>query len=208
MNLSLLRSIIVAILMVTPAFFAGCNQRASSKTAEESFEFIVDTFRRHVEGQNVGFVITEGSSRTSMTGTNKVTAQLVRPATPDDHYKGVVTVESRSNYSLRRTRTAEEIEREQNAKKQQGSTSLIDQSDKKGLEIIDPKLAGTNGSEPSPTSPKSNLQGEETVTRLPDNEKRDYQLVYDGDRWQLVTKLDPKTEQSIKFAFDEALARQ
>lgn len=214
MNRPILRTIILAIAVVTPMCVAGCNQRASSKpaaaakpTPEDSFKFIVDTFRRQVEGQGVGFVITEGSSRTAMSGTNKVAAELIRPKSADDHYKAVVTVETISSYSLRRTKSAEDIEREQNAKKQ-ASTSLVDSSDKKGLEFIDSNLAGTTQKETSPTAPKTNLPPVETVTRRPESEKRKYELVHDGDRWALVTKLDPKTEQSIQFAFNEALSRQ
>jgi hypothetical protein len=69
-------------------------------------------------------------------------------------------------------------------------------------------LAGSPRSDTSQTAPKSTQPGEDIVTRRPDEQVRKYELVDNGDRWVLVTQLDPKTEQSIKFAFEEALARQ
>jgi hypothetical protein len=32
--------------------------------------------------------------------------------------------------------------------------------------------------------------------------------VYENGRWVLATKLDPKNEKSIQFAFDQALSSQ
>jgi hypothetical protein len=214
MNLSLIRPIIVAILMATPALFIGCNHRAASKSAqpakatpEDSFKYILETFRRQVEDQNISFVVTDGSSRTAMSGSNKVSSELFPPKNAGENYKAVVTVESVSQYSLRRSRSSDEIEREKKSKNQ-SSSSLVDSSEKKDIEVVDSRFAATSQDSNNQSSATTSAPPQETVQRRPDGEVRKYELVHDGDHWQLVTKLDPKTEQSIKFAFDEALSRQ
>ena len=166
---------------------------------------ILDSFRRKIEDQPVGFVVSEGGSRTTMTGTNKVTAELIRPQTADGHFKAVITVSSQSRYSLRHTKTdADETEREQKAKNQ-GTNPLADPKDK-GVGILEPDLAARNDS--SQSASKITAPDEGLVTRRPYGDDRKFELEDDGSRWVLITKTDPKTEQSIEFAFSEALAHQ
>ena len=55
--------------------------------------------------------------------------------------------------------------------------------------------------------PKPQME-EDKVTRRPTEDVRKYELVDDGEHWTLVSKLDPKTEASIKFAFEQALSGQ
>jgi hypothetical protein len=217
MNRSALRQIILAFSLAIPALSSGCNRHAANGNStkmersepEERYNRIMESFRRKIDGQPVGFVITQGTTRTTMLGSNKVTSELVKPTTPDGHYKAVVTVATESHYSLRRAKAAEDAEREKNAKGQ-GKNALDDPKEKKGVNILEPDLVGQpqneNAQSPVNTSPAP--PDEDVVTRRPDEEIRKYELVDDGHRWALVTKLDPKTEQSIQFAFDEALARQ
>jgi hypothetical protein len=215
MNRSALRRSLLAFSLAIPALSSGCNRHASNgnsttmekSSPEDRFKRIMDSFRRKIDGQPVGFVIVQGGSRTTMLGSNKVTSELIKPTTADGHYKAVVTVATESHYSLRRTKSAEDADREKNAKNQ-GKNALDDPKEKKGVSILEPDLAGPAHSETqqSPTSPVP--PDEDIVTRRPDEEVRKYELVDDGQHWALVTKLDTKTEQSIQFAFDEALARQ
>jgi hypothetical protein len=215
MNRSALRQTILVLSLAIPALASGCNRHVSNADAaamadsgpEQRYKRIMDSFRRKIDGQPVGFVITQSGSRTTMLGSNKVTSELIKPTTPDGHYKAVVTVTTESHYSLRRTKAAEDAEREQNAKNQ-GTSALDDPDEKKGVGILEPDLAGPpqNGNSQSATKPTQ--PDEDIVTRRPNEEVRKYELVDDGRQWVLVTKLDPKTEQSIQFAFDEALGRQ
>jgi len=80
--------------------------------------------------------------------------------------------------------------------------------EKQGIGILEPDLAGSPHNESSQSAAKSTQPGEDIVTRRPNDDVRKYELEDDGDRWVLITKPDPKTEQSIQFAFSEALARQ
>jgi hypothetical protein len=199
--------------LAIPALLAGCDRHLSGKPAvvksapEERFDRILESFKRKIEDQPVGFVIAEGGSRTTMMGTNKVTSELIRPESPDGHYKAVITVSSQSRYSVRRTKTSEESEHEKN-NQNQGSNALDDPKGKKGIGILEPDLAQAAHSEAAPTEPKVPQPGEDIVARRPNEDVRKYELADDGYRWVLVTKPDPKTEQSIEFAFSEALARQ
>jgi hypothetical protein len=215
MNRSALRQTILALALAIPALASGCNRQAAngnSTTMEKSgpedrYKRIMDSFRRKIDGQPVGFVVIQGNSRTTMTGSNKVTSELIKPTTADGHFKAVVTVATESHYSLRRTKAAEDAEREKNARNQ-GKNALEDPKEKKGAAILEPDLAGPPPSDNGQSPIKPVTPDEDVVTRRPDVVTRKYELVDDGQHWALVTKLDPQTEQSIRFAFDEALARQ
>ena len=212
---SALQQTFLAFSLIILASSSGCDWHAASGNStaveksgpEDRFKRIMDSFRRKIDGQPVGFVMTQGSSRTTMLGSNKVTSELVKPATADGHYKAVVTVTTVSHYSLRRSKAADDAEREKNAK-HQGKNALDDPKEKKGVNILETDLAGppNNDSAQSPTSPAP--PDEDVVTRRPAQDERKYELVDNGQHWALVTRLDLKTEQSIQFAFDEALAQQ
>jgi hypothetical protein len=216
MKLPALRQIVLAIFIALPTLCVGCNRHVANATRtqiakptpEERFHRVLESFRRKVEEPQLGFVVSEGGTRSTMFGTNKVSSQLIPPATAEDHYKAVITVDRESHYSLRRTKTnSNESEHDQNAKGQ-GTNALDDPKEKKGIDILEPDLAGKTHSDNSQSAPKPTQSDEEIVTRQPDKVVRKYDLIYDDDRWVLVTKTDPKTEQSIQFAFDEALASQ
>jgi hypothetical protein len=203
-----------AVLWAISTLCAGCNRQIAAgrpvakPIPEERFQRILDTFRRNIEGQPVGFVVSNGGSRSTLVGTNKVSSKLIPPASADDHYKAVITVTSESHYSLRGTKnSAEEAERDQNAANQSSKT-LSDPKEKKGVGILEPDLAGKPRNDPSEAAPKATQSDEEKVSRRRNESVRKYELVYDGERWELITKLDPKTERSIKFAFEEAFDRQ
>ncbi|HVT26805.1 MAG TPA: hypothetical protein VHE81_02195 [Lacipirellulaceae bacterium] len=217
MKSPLLRRIVLAICVTLPAICAGCNRHAADAThtptakptPEERFKRVVESFRRRVEEPQIGFVVSAGDTRSTMFGTNKVTYKLTPPTAGDDHYKAVITVVRESHYSLRQTKSsADSVDHDQNSRNQ-GTSLLDDPSEKKGIDILGSDLAGSkahsDNSQSTPTSPDSS---EEVVRRQPDREERNFQLVYNDDRWVLLTKTDPKTEKSIQFAFDEALASQ
>jgi hypothetical protein len=214
MNRSAFRRSILVLALAIPPLSAGCDQHpVSSKpaiaknTPEERFQHILDSFRHKIEEQPVGFVVAEGGSRTTMMGTNKVTSELIRPETADGHFKAVITVSSQSRYSVRRTKNAEDSEHEKNSQNK-NSSPLDDPKEKQGVGILEPDLASPGRSDASASTTKAPQAGEDVVSRRPNEDVRKYELVDDGDRWVLVTKPDPKTEQSIEFAFKEALARQ
>ncbi len=167
----------------------------------------MESFNRKIDGQPVGFVVTQGTTRSTMLGTNKVTSEIIKPTTPDGHYKAIVTIATESHYSLRRTKTAEEAEHEQNAKNQK-KNGAADLDGKDSVSILDSDLAGPQKIDAPPSPTKLPTQDEDLVSRRPDEDVRKYELVDDGQHWVLVTKLDPKTEQSIQFAFDEAIKQQ
>jgi hypothetical protein len=215
MNRPALRPAILALALAIPALSSGCNRRAANGNStaveksgpEDRYNRIMDSFRRKIDGQPVGFFVVQGNSRTTMMGSNKVTSELIKPTSADGHYKAVITVATESHYSLRRSKAAEDAEHEKNIKNQ-GKSALDDPKERKGTAILEPDLAGPPPSDKSQSPTKPTGPEEDVVTRRPDVDTRKYELIDDGDRWVLITKLDPKTEQSIRFAFDEALARQ
>jgi len=213
MNRPALRRSILVLTLAIIAPSAGCDRHlaagksadAAKNTPEERFKRILDSFRRKIEDQPVGFVVSEGGSRTTMMGSNKVTSELIPPQTADGHYKAIITVTSQSRYSLRQTKTgADENEHEQKAKNQ-GTNPLADPKDK-GVGILEPDLAAHNDS--SQAVSKITQPDEGIVTRRPNEDVRKFELEDDGSRWALITKPNLKTEQSIDFAFSEALAHQ
>lgn len=214
MNRPALRRSILVLSLAIAALSAGCDRRlangqsssSAKNTPEERFQRILESFRRKIEDQPVGFVVSDGGSRTTMMGMNKVTSELIPPQNADGHFKAVITVSSQSRYSLRRAKI-DETEHDQNAKKQ-GTNPLADPKEKQGVGILEPDLSGAARTDTSQSAPKLPQSEEDIVSRRPDEDVRKFELEDDGSRWVLVTKPDPKTEQSIAFAFSEALAHQ
>jgi hypothetical protein len=195
---------------------AGCRREAAPSalaepelsTPEQSFTEIVEIFRNGMEmpgGDVSGFVTQNTGASSRFQVHNTVTSQFIAPAKPEDPYRGTITVSSQSIYSLRHS--AEEDEKkndEQNSATDQGFGTHDDgnesgsdfQSFDQGL-ISDPTDDKKSGTDDAPI-----------VQRRPDKVDRTYALVYQGNRWQLATKLDPKTEASVQNAFDRALRLQ
>lgn len=216
MNRPALRRSVLALTLAVSTLSAGCDRHLANgkssdvakNTPEDRFQHILDSFRRKIEDQPVGFVVSDGGTRTTMMGTNKVTSQLIGPQNADGHYKAIITVTSQSRYSLRHSKTgADETEHEQKAKNQ-GTNPLADPKEKQGVGILEPDLASTARSDTSQSASKIALPDEDTVTRRPNEDVRKFELEDDDGRWVLITKPNPKTEQSIEFAFAEALAHQ
>ena len=97
-----------ALLLFVAASCTSCSDgkpspaaasRNAKPTPEESFNTIVETFRRRIEDTPVGFVASNSTGRSSMIGTNKVSSELIRPTNEADPYKAVITVTSESRYS-------------------------------------------------------------------------------------------------------------
>jgi hypothetical protein len=170
-------------------------------TPEQSFELIVDTFRRGIEDVQIGFDIPDGrGGRTMMTGRNVVTHQLIAPAKDGEPYQGQIKVASESHYSMQRSTEAVEVtEKAGDAADQQASSSDI--------QVFDPVASADNSKGESRPAEPTNKNGVTVAQAMNENE-RTYDLVYENGRWKLVTKLDPKTEESIKYAFDRALDSQ
>jgi hypothetical protein len=214
MKLRLVRSSLALLGLIIVTMAIGCNRQVDGGTSgtaaaalpapEARFAKILDYFRRKVEDQPVGFVVSDGTSRSTLVGTNTVSSELIRPTKEGEPYKAFINVETRSSYTLHRTTSSEDSEKNQNSKNQ-GQKSLLDSKDEKKNEF-EPDLTGKTNSDSSGS--KSNQPGEEKTIRRPDVQNRKYELVYNHDRWSLVTKLDPKTQRSIQFAFEQALASQ
>lgn len=209
------RLLLVVAFLAMPAVYSGCSKNAGGApavklTPEQKFQRVVDLFRAKVENQQIGFVVNTGTSRSTLIGKNVVSSELIPPATAADHFRAIITVESESYFSVRKTKSAEDIEAEQQKakdRKDQSQSSLVDPKKKEDINILPQDLAAKTGNDTSssPTSPKPKQPSEESVASHPDKRTRKYELIYTNERWSLVTKPDPKNEKSIQYAFDEAL---
>ena len=218
MKLPGIRLAFVAMSFVVAAACISCSQQEthSNKSAavrnakpgpEESFDVIVETFRRRIEETPVGFVVSGAGSRSTMVGTNKVSYELIRPANETDPYKAVVTVTSQSRYSIKRTKDSSEDAGRENSVDPKASNPLAETGDDNGVESFDSGLVGTPAAE-SPKASTPSRTTEAVVARRPDEEQRKYELLYQNGRWNLVTELNKETEQSIQNAFKSALDTQ
>jgi len=75
------------------------------------------------------------------------------------------------------------------------------------VEVLDPELLSAQRQDADDRG-TSESERQVTVARRQSAAERKYELVYENDRWILVTPLDPETERSIQNAFDRALAEQ
>ena len=195
----------------------GCRREAAPtvqaaperSSPEESFTEIVEIFKNGMEmpgGDVSGFVTQNTGASSRFQVHNTVTSQFIAPAKPEDPYRGTITVSSQSIYSLRRSAEEEEEKKEdeQNSATDQGFGTLEEGDESgSGFQSFDQGLIS------DPTDDKKSGTGDApTVQRRPDKVDRTYALVYQGNRWQLATKLDPKTEASVQNAFDRALRLQ
>ena len=142
-----------------PAGKAGGPAKTAKLSPEESFRLIVDTFRRRV-----GFVVSEGGNRSMMLGSYKVTDKLERPASESEPYKGVITVTSQSKYSMRRSPTGEDGD--------------PDSGSDKNAAARDSDSSSKGGGENSASIAKATQPTDDTVARRPDEQVRNYDLVY------------------------------
>jgi hypothetical protein len=186
----------------------AATARPAEPGPEESFALTVETFRRGIEDIEIGFVVHEASGHSRMTGKNEVRHELIHPKKQGDPYRGVITVESQSSYSIKRTIDSDGSDAEDQPNK--SSDGLAQPQEGSGAEVFDPALvAAPNGEQQAqrPTAGDSD-NSNVTVARRPDHQERKYELVYENGRWVLTTKLDTKTEKSIQYAFDRALGTQ
>jgi hypothetical protein len=202
--------------LLSVAVVTGCEEKATVSlrpasprpigklSPEESFELIVETFRRGIEDVKIGFRTTREGGHSMMHGKNEVTHKLIPPAREGEPYKGIITVNSESHYSLQRSTDRDDDSKTEEEEKDGDSQSGLDATGELGgTEILDSDLVGTSGG--SGKGGRSQLPtGDEIVSRRPDQTERKYDLVYENGRWALVTKLDPELEQSIDYAFKHA----
>jgi hypothetical protein len=213
--------ILPALLMsaLLGASLAGCGDKAATNasaaaargpkkpTPEESFQLIVDTFRRGMEDVPIGFVMREEGGQSMMVGKREVSHELIRPTKDGEPYRAFITVNTQSRYSIQRTKVPEEKAAEKEADAgSSGVGSLGETDDETGLETFDPELAGPPGS--TNESSRATAPAEQLVARRPDEGQQKYELVYENGLWTLVSKLDPETEQSVRSAFDKAFKTQ
>jgi hypothetical protein len=198
---------------VTFSFGAGCQQESAPVTtavppAEESFEEIVQVLKDGLEtpgGKSSSFVDTSAGSRTRFQVLNEITSKLIPPATADEPYRGVITISTQSVYSLRTSAENEkEDEKDKNQKSDRGS-SFFDESAESGpgFSSFDESLITE-----APDAAKPGGVEIDSVQRRADKVERNCELIYRNNRWELLTKFDPKTEASIENAFERALRRQ
>jgi hypothetical protein len=215
-----LQEVCCSCVVVLLAVIAGCQEeqtvgirsptpRAIGKLGpEESFELIVETFRRGVEDVQIGFRMPREGGHSMMVGKNEVSHVLIRPAKEGEPYKGIIKVDSESRYSIKKsTEEDEESESEESSEEEEAPSRLNATGEPSGTEILDTELVGTTGGV-GKTSRSKLPAGDSVVSRRPDQMKREYELLYQNGRWELVTKLDPETEQSIDNAFKHALQTQ
>jgi hypothetical protein len=186
---------------------SGGETRTLQKSGpEDSFDVILETFRRGVEGVKIGFVARREGGHSMMSGDNKVSHELIPPRNDGDPYKAIITVESQSSYSLQRTITTDDHEENNNSGSKNSSPGLG--SEDNPVDILDSDLVGNPTEAAAPSRAQANVDSTTIARRPQAPTKKSYELQYENGRWGLVTKLDPETEQGIKNAFDHALKTQ
>jgi hypothetical protein len=209
------RFTVLAIGVITALSGVSCNDHsAGAKRAavsakpgpEESFETIMEMFRRRMEETPIGFVVSGESTRSTLTGKNEVSHELIKPANAGEPYKAIVTVTSQSRYWIARTKETDDADREKAAKDAaaRNDKAATESSDEK-TKSFDPAGSAPGDSTRSHLSP---IAGDRTALPSSDTDERKYELVYENGRWKLLTELNPETEQSVQNAFNNALETQ
>lgn len=184
------------------------DQSASERPAAEvSFETIAEAVKDGIEvrgGDVSGFVTQETSVSSRFQVHNTVTSLLIPPATPNDPYRGTITVTSRSIYSLRRAAEEDDKKDQENAPADNGFGPSDDSEESdSGFNSLDRDLVSDSSGDEQTRATEL-----DSVQRRADEDVRAYDLVYKDGRWELTSKLDPKTEKSVENAFNRALSLQ
>lgn len=193
---------------------SGCHREtppaqseAETSSPEAGFEEVVKLFTDGIEGPGgsaTGFISQNSGASSRFQVHNSVSSKLIPPATPADPYRGTITVSSQSIYSYRHTPDDDDKKKDDDQSDQKNnSRKSTNNSDGSGSDFqsFDKNLVSdptTDAKEPSLDIP----------IRRPDKIDRNYDLVYERGRWELVTKLDPNTEAAVANAFERALRLQ
>jgi len=157
-------------------------------------------------GSATGFVVQSTGASSHFQVHNTVSSQLIAPTTPDEPYRGKITITSQSVYSLHRSAESDDKKRteDQDTSDNGGFGSTDDSDDSySGFNSFDQGLVAD-----SSNGEKFSAREIETVQRHPDKVDRTYDFVYRNGRWEFTTKLDPQTEASVENAFQRALRLQ
>jgi hypothetical protein len=208
MKLIGVRSTLLAAGVLIAASCISCKHSSPSGTVakkgkpspEESFALIYETFCRRMEEAPVGFVVSGSTGSTTMTGTNKVSKELIPPTNDTEPYKAIITVASQTQYTLQRAPDASDDSPHEKSGTQKKSDVPAESDDKNAL-AFDSSSEITKSHSPLHATA-------EAVTRRELKGDTKYELIYENGRWKLVTKLNPETEQSVQFAFNSALDTQ
>lgn len=193
----------------------GCRPEAAApppavaehSSPAESFEEIVKVFENGMElpGSNLSDVFRQDTGASSRIQVhNTVTSELIPPASADEPYRGTITVSSQSVYSMRRAVEDKDESEDDDYQQAAGSNAFGTESSNTEFQSFDQGLIAN--------APKDEKKAESSETpivqRRPEKDDRTYELLYRDGRWELITKLDPKTERSVANAFDRALRHQ
>lgn len=210
------RSLAVLSTLLIGVMSGGCNESspavhtaARQATPEDGFEAIVALVRDGIElpASDVGSLIAQRSGSSSRFQVhNAVASKLIPPAAAGDPYRGKITISSQSVYSLRRTADDDEDtkDRDKSESSNSGWSQLDGDDSDSGFQSFDRNLVSDDDAQEEGTK-GSDIQ---SVQRRADKVDRVYDLEYRNGRWELITQLDPKTEASVKNAFDRALRLQ
>jgi hypothetical protein len=186
------------------------NPAASRPSPEQSFQQIVAFVKSRVEtgagAMPSGFVTERPGRRSQFVVHNEVTSQFIPPATPEEASRGIITVTSRSVYSLRRSEQPDDANGNRDGESLGDEFDLLDddEGDDSGIDVFDGDLVAAlprnkNGPKQVPVT---------VVDRKEDENVRAFEFAFENERWMLKTEPDPATEQAIKRAFERALSLQ
>lgn len=175
-------------------------------TPEESFEEIAGQFARSIQtgagGVDGGFLVRDEDGHSRLAIRNEVTHELIPPSEEGEPYRGVITVTSERDYAIQRVTgndTSEDKPSERDEDAQRGQST-----DDQGVDIFDEDLVNA----PTANRHAGAEKPGDLVTRLSDEDVKQYELQYENNRWVLKTQLDPDTESSIENAFNHILSVQ
>jgi hypothetical protein len=207
-------ALVIGLAMIGCANEPPASNVAAVPGPQERLDAIVATLRRGFD-QGGGGVITTGpagqaSTVTAISVNTQVTShKLIPPTGEGEPLRAAITVEMKSRYTYRAApvgpadgRGRGEVADERANVMAEGLAGGENQGEVLDSELVGLASGADAGRRTLPAQP------EEVAIGWPESVTRSYDLVYQGDRWELVTEIDAKAEPLIKFAFDRALATQ
>lgn len=203
---------VVACLLVAaggckdPAQQQAAAEEPTPPTADERFERIVDSLKRHIENQPLTATSDTVGAYNAEPGTPITDAKIqveheLAPVGADgEPRRAVICLRSRSKVTVVLPQPTEDEANQADSRRNRELTDLQDEL--KGVADLDSLVV------PSKQSLAAKLSSSPVHEIEPDEDSSCYELEFRDGRWELLTELDGENEPFNKLAIEFALKRQ
>ncbi len=194
------RNLLLGLICFLATNFVGCYDQKQAPTpppapltAEERFENFISILKEQVEPHDSFSASGDGTASASASWEAQVSYQLIPPA-DGKPMRAVLSIHRKSEVTVLLPEPSEE-ESAAKAEKDEKQLALA-------KEFVPELVEATKGGNPASRVASS------PIRTLPDQDVSQYEMQYNGERWEVLTPLDSNEKPFTAAAIKLALARQ